>query len=51
MTNKVRMITTALLGFCALGGSFKVAWAASVRLSNATTSLTINGGETNRGKV
>jgi hypothetical protein len=49
MTNKIRRIVSALLVFCATGGSFNVTWAASVTLLNPTTSLTINGGEANNG--
>lgn len=51
MTNKVREIIIAVSVLCAIGGLFNVTWAAPVTLSNATTSLTINGGEANNGLV
>jgi hypothetical protein len=51
MISKVRLITVFLSVFAAIGGSFSTSWAASVTLSNATTSLTINGGETNSGLI
>lgn len=51
MMNNVRVITTIISVFCTIGGSFNVTWAAPVTLSNATTSLTINGGEADNGLI
>ena len=51
MVNKIRERTVTVLVVCTISGFANFSYAAAVTLSNATTSLTVNGGEANNGLI
>ena len=51
MVNKFREPAAALLVVCTMGALINFSYAAPVTLTNATTSLTVNGGEANNGLI